>query len=383
MARIIASVYMGRYPLGGMMSWSLQWLVGFARLGHDVYAVEKADYPKAWFVPGERRMSDDATVGFEVVERLLRRFGLPSRYLALEVRGRSHGEPRKKLEELFRAADVLIDLGNHGAWLEEADAVGLPSVRVDGEPGMTQIRMEEARRALLPQRSFTHYFSNGANIGSSRTGAPSAGKRWGHVFNPVVTELFSRDEAPPSGPFTTVMNWQSHQPIEFQGRVWGQKDVEFAKFLHLPCLSRAKLEVAVAGAAPIAELRAHGWKVKQGHSVTRTLGAFNRYIRSSLGEFSVCKEIFVGLRTGWFSDRSAVYLAAGRPVILQDTGFAEYLPAGRGLFAVKTPEEAAEAIAIVRSDPGRHSRWAREIAQDHLDAGVVLPRLLREIGVAA
>ena len=100
-------------------------------------------------------------------------------------------------------------------------------------------------------------------------------------------------------------------------------------------------------------------------------------------ESLACKEIFVGLQTGWFSDRSARYLRAGRLVILQDTGFSEYLPTGRGLFAVGTAEEAAEAIGILRLDDGRHSRWARGIAQEGLEAGVVLPCLLRNIGVAA
>jgi hypothetical protein len=381
MACILASVYMGRYPLGGNLSFNVQWVVGLHRLGHDVHLLEKANYTDAWFLPVERRLSDEASNGFKIVERLLRRFGLPNRYTAVDVKDQWYGGTPETVRELFRRADLLIDLGNHGAWLEQADSAGLASLRVDGEPGMTQIRMEQARRAGSPEPAFTYYYTNGANIGSSRSTVPSAGVRWRHVFNPVVSGLFSAETLPVDGPFTTVMNWQSHAPVHFDGRSWGQKDVEFQKFLPLPHLSKANMEIAVAGVVPVAQLKSHGWSVRDGHYVTRSLGAFNRYLHRSLAEFGVCKQMFVGPRTGWFSDRSAAYLAAGRPVILQDSGFSDHLPTGRGLFAVNTVEEAAEAVSMVRSDPQRQSRWARDVAREYLDAEVVLPRLFREIGL--
>lgn len=381
MACIVASVYMGRYPLGGNLSFNLQWVVGLHRLGHEVHLLEKANYADAWFLPAERRVSDDPSTGFDVVERLLRRFGLPERYTAVGVDGGSHGRTPESVRELFRCADLLLDLGNHGAWLEEADAAGIPSLRVDGEPGMTQIRMELARRAGRPEPAFTYYYTNGANVGSSRSTIPTGGVCWRHVFNPVVTELFSGEAPSPDAPFTTVMNWQSHAPVHFDGRSWGQKDVEFQKFLPLPQVSNAKMEIAVAGDVPVARLEAHGWGVRDGQHVTRSLGAFNRYLRGSLAEFGVCKQMFVEPRTGWFSDRSAAYLATGRPVILQDTGFSEHLPTGRGLFAVSTLEEAADAVTRVRSDLQRQSRWARQLALQYLDADIVLPRLLRDVGL--
>src|SRR5262249_5514723 len=127
--------------------------------------------------------------------------------------------------------------------------------------------------------------------------------------------------------------------------------------------------------------RHYGWRVRDAHEVTATFDAYMDYIRASRGEFSVCKNVFVATASGWFSDRSAAYMAAGRPVVLEDTGFGEHLPCGRGLFAVCSSEEAAEALAEIDGDYRRHSTWAREVAREHLDAGVVLGKFLQEIGI--
>jgi hypothetical protein len=152
--------------------------------------------------------------------------------------------------------------------------------------------------------------------------------------------------------------------------------------MDLPRRTAVPLEVAIAGKCPGEELVRNGWRVRRAHEVTVTYDAYRDYIRDSRGEFSVCKNVFVDTNSGWFSDRSAAYLAAGRPVVLQDTGFAAVLPTGRGLFAVRTPGEAAAALDEVAGDYDRQSRWARDIASDYLDTGRVLPRLLAEVGCA-
>jgi hypothetical protein len=381
MARILTSVYTGRYPLGGCLSWNLQWIVGLHRLGHDVHVLEKGDYRDAWFDPATGRLCDDAAPGYALLDRVLRRFGLVGRYTAVDVHNQWYGRTQAEARELFQSADLLLDLGNHGAWIPEADAAGVTTARVDGEPGMTQIKMLKAQSAAAPLPAFHHYYSNGANIGTPRTTAPTAGVAWRPIFNPVLTELFEARPPSPDAPFTTVMNWQSHKPVVFEGRAWGQKDAEFPKFLDLPGRVAGPMEIAVAGAAPQDLLRAHGWRITDAHQASRTLGAFRRYLRNSAGEFGVAKQMFVEPRTGWFSDRSAAYLAAGRPVILQETGFSDHLPTGRGLFAVETVEEAAEAVMMIRGDMERQSRWAREIACEHLEARKVLAAFLEELGL--
>ncbi len=379
MARIVLGSYMVRYPLGGMMSYVLQYLVGLDRLGHDIWFVETARHPNECFDPVANRMTDDCRVGTLAVDELLTAHGLAGRWSYLDIEGRFHGAERSVIEEVCRTADVFIDMGTHGAWLEAVDQRGT-TVLLDGEPGFNQIRMEQTRSAAMNLPEYDRYFTVGMNLGTEHSRAPTAGKTWGHLLHPVVPELFEPTPVPPDAPFTTIMNWQSHSPISFDGVEYGQKDVEFAHFLDLPARVTTPLEVAVAGAAaPVDQLTARGWAVRNAHEVTRSHGSFRRYIEGSAGEFGVCKHIFVALNTGWFSDRSAAYLASGRPVVLQETGFGSHLPTGQGLFAVRTAEEAAGAIETVTRKPSEHSSAARMIAEECLNASVLLARFLDEV----
>jgi len=233
-----------------------------------------------------------------------------------------------------------------------------------------------------PWETYDFYFTTGRNVGTDSSSAPTAGIAWRPMFHPVVPELFDESDPAPDAPFTTVMNWRSYEPVEYDGTTYGHKDEQFAKFLQLPRLCRAHLEVAVAGPdVPRTALREAGWKVSDAHAVTASFDAFKSYIRTSRGEFSVCKGAYVATNSGWFSDRSGAYLASGRPVVLQDTGFSAHLPSGEGLFAVRGQEEAAAAIEEVCGDYPRHARAAREIAVEYLAAEKVLGRVLSEIGL--
>jgi len=381
MARIVIATYMVRYPLGGMLSWALQYCLGFHLLGHDVYLVEKANYPGACFDPKQLSMTDSCQSGFSTVKQLLSRFGLGDRLIFRDVQGKLYGSDEKKLAEIFSSADLLIDIGNHGAWLSEAKDAGLITVLIDGEPGFTQIKMTNAEIAGESEVLFDYYYSNGANIGTPKSTAPDAGRKWSHVFNPVATDLFT--VTPPLGGacFSTVMNWQSHQPISFNEQSYGQKDIEFSKFIDLPALAKVPVEVAASGDIPQDELQDKGWRLRDAHEVTATFDAYHSYITGSLGEFSVAKNVFVATNSGWFSDRSAAYLASGRPVILQETGFSEHLPCGQGLFAVRNVEEAVAAIDEIRGNYIQHSSWARQLSVEFLDAKKLMGQILDEIGL--
>jgi hypothetical protein len=379
MERIIVGSYMVRYPLGGMMSWTLQWLVGLKRLGHEVIFVEKSNYSNSCYNPLTRESSDVCTYGLNIVTELFARCGLDDGFCYVDFAGNYHGMSRVQTEGCFRSAGLFLDLGTHGAWLEEASGVAL-RILVDGEPGYTQIRMEQGIFSGFPP--YDRYFSNGANIGTPYSNAPTAGRAWMPVFNPVVSDLFDVSPPPPGARYSTVMNWQSHAPCEYLGRTYGQKDVEFANFMQLPHAVDAGMEVAVSGSKiPLAEIQTAGWQVRDAQEVTVSFDAYRDYIRNCRGEFSVCKNIFVALQTGWFSDRSAAYLASGRPVVLQDTGFSRHLPTGEGLFAVNDIAEAAAAIAEIERDYLRHSRKAREIAFECLDYSVILKKFLDEAGI--
>ena len=208
MARIIVGSYMVRYQLGGMMSWVLQYLVGFQRLGYDVYFVEKSGYANDCFDPSRNVMTDDCSCGTGVVAALLSRFGLRDRWCFVDSQGTYHGIPRAQVEAIFRSADLFLDMGTHGAWLPEAEQTRL-RVLGDGEPAFTQMKWEQRRAAdaLLPE--YDYYYTTGSNIGTSASTAPTAGKSWRHLWHPVVPEIFPVVPVPLDAPFTTVMNWQS------------------------------------------------------------------------------------------------------------------------------------------------------------------------------
>ena len=378
MARILLGSCMVRYPLGGMMSYVLQWLLGLQQLGHDVYFVEKADYENACYDPSQHVMGDDCHFGVAAVRSLLSKYDLGDRFCFVDVSGNYYGIGRADIEQIFATADLFIDMGSHGAWLPEAEKTGC-KVLVDGEPGYSQMQMEKSRRRDLALPHYDHYYSHGANIGTTASSAPDVGVIWKGVYSPVVLDEFRCERPTASSAFTTIMNWQSHAPIEFDGVIYGQKDREFPKFIELPNRTSGKLEIAVSGPIPKVELEATGWRINNAQRVTRNYSSFRHYIRDSLGEFSVCKNIFVETRSGWFSDRSAAYLASGRPVIMQDTGFSAHLPCGLGLYAINTVDEAAGAIDSILSDIDTNSVAACEIAREYLSTSRVLPRLLEEV----
>lgn len=374
MARLVVATYMVRYPLGGMLSWALQYALGLKRLGHDVLLVERANYPNACFDPALGAATDNGARNFRQVADVLKKLGFEQPLVFEDYSGVLHGMSRVALVNWMQTAAAMVDIGNHGAWLPEARDAGLRTVRIDGEPGYTQIKMAQ-QGSHDAARDYDVWFTNGANIGTSASGIPGSAIHWHHVFNPVDTEFYSYVKPPGHGCFTTVMNWQAHAPLRFNGHSYGQKDVEFERFMSLPGCTAARLEVAAAGNVPEARLRRHGWHLRDALAVTESLEAYRSYITCSLGEFSVCKNVFVKTRSGWFSDRSAAYLASGRPVVLQDTGFSAHLPCGEGLFAVNTVDEAAAAIDAILSHYQRHAEAARELAVARLEAS----RLMREV----
>ena len=380
MARIVIGSYMFRYPLGGMLSWVLQYLMGLKQIGNDIYFVEKYGYPNSCFDPSTNVMSDDCSYGIKTVAQLFDRCGLNGKWCFVQNGEIFHGLSKKKIIEIFRTADVFIDMGTHGSWREESLSASL-RVLIDGEPAYTQIKWANNAAVGIPVPEYDRYFTNGKNIGAEDNPVPTLGIHWEHLFHPVKTDFFITEPAARKAPFSTIMNWQSHQPIEYNGQIYGQKDMEFQKFLSLPLEVKSPLEVAVSGKVPLKLLSKNGWSIKNGHQVTLSFDSFRNYIGASRAEFSVCKNVFVKNATGWFSDKSGAYLASGRPVVLQDTGFGKHLPVGEGLFAVNTLTEAKEALNEIETNYGKHSKAARQIAHEFLEAEKVMKNFLYELGV--
>jgi hypothetical protein len=326
-------------------------------------------------------MGDDASHGVRTVRDMLARFGLDEQFSFVNYAGEHFGLPERRIDELMRTTDLFIDLGIRCAWSEQVAPRGI-SVLIDGEPAATQIKMENALAAGRTLTSYDFYYTIGGNIADGTAQAPSAGRPWRHVFYPICSRLFCPKPVPDDAPFTTVMSWQAHDLVTWRGVTYGAKDMEFDKFIDLPTRVRVPMEVALGGRKPpVDRLNAAGWRVRGSHALTPSVEGFLDYIDRSRGEFTVCKNVFVATGSGWFGDRAAAYLASARPVVMQDTGFSRHLPCGRGLFAVTSVEEAAAAIEEIAGNYQVHSKAAREIALEHLEARTVLGRFLREVGL--
>lgn len=362
------------------MSWLLQYLVGLSRLGHEVWYVERAARPNDWFDPTRDAMGDDCSYGARTVGDLLARHGFGGRWQLVDLAGRRYGAATQQIDAAFESADLFIDMGGDHSWLE--DAARCMRVLIDCEPGFTQMKMASRLEAGEPLPHYDFYYTPGRNIGTGKSSVPTAGKAWRPLADSVVPDLFAVDSTEPGAPFTTVMSWQSMRPRVYQGRTYGNKDLEFERFEALPELTKVPLELAVSGRdVPWERLARAGWRTRNANDISTSFEAYAAYIRRSRGEFTVAKHCFVATNCGWFGDRAAVFLASGRPVVMQDTGWAEHLPCGEGLFAVRTVEEAAAALDEVERDYARHSRRAREIAEECLDSEKVFRGLLSELGV--
>jgi hypothetical protein len=380
MARIVVAASMVQYPMGGMNQYMLGWLAALQTLGHDVYFVEKSGtWSLACYDVAKREMSDDCSYGVGVVNGLLRRFGLEKHWCFVDWTGAYHGMTRESIRAVFESADLFVDFEGFD-WLEEAAVVPL-RVFVDCEPGWFQIKMEIDRRRNKDWSGHQIHYSVGVNVGTSRCSAPTAGKTWRHLLPPALTEMYPFQTPRPNAPFTTVMNWRSHKLLEFEGQIYGQKEMEFPKFMNLPRLTKARMEVAISGRdAPKQQLRECGWSVINADDVAVSVDTYRDYILSSRGGFSVAKNVFVATNSGWIGDREAYYMSTGRPVIVQDSGFSSHVPVGRGIFGVKTVEEAAAAIDAISSECEIHSKAAHEIANEFFAAPKVVKRFLDELG---
>lgn len=381
MARIIVNATMIRFPMGGMNQWVLTWLVGFHRLGHEVYLVENSDWENACFDASRSIMTDDCSYGISVVQPLLARYGLGENWCYIDWAGTHHGLSRARLDELFRTADAFVDF-EWGAFFDRAAGIPL-RIFLDGEPGWFQVKLARKLDAGESLRPYDHFFTPGLSMGMESCTSPTVGIQWKPILSPSLVDEPPPDPSNHSGRFTTIMDWRSNKPVEYQGKTYGQKDIEFEKFMDLPQRVECVMEVAVSGrSVPKERLGRNGWMVRPANEVTRTVDTYRQYIIQSMGEFSVAKNAFVETQSGWLGDREGVYLSYGKPVVIQETGFSKHFPCGRGLFGVRNAEEAAEAIAEIHADYRRHSLAAREIAEAYLSPEKVVGDFLKKAGLA-
>ena len=371
----IVAGYLGGNPVGGHVLSILHWLAGLRDLGYDVVFAEHHGWPDACWNPITQTLSDDPSYGLDELQRHAAAFGF--RWCFVDAQGHYRGLSRGEMSSICRDAEVLLGLWTV-TWLEEfADC--RRRIFIDTDPGFTQFGMSPDVRASLAFASpmdFHEHYSYGTRIGRADCPIPTHGLDWRPLRPPVSLPLLPVQFTPAASCFTTVMKWSPRKPIVYNGEEYGQKDVEFWRIAALPKRVDTCLEIALGGAAPYDAMREAGWHLADAAAVTATPWTYRDYIAQSRGEFSVAVNLEVKTRSGWFSDRTAAYLASGKPVVVQDTGFSEDLPCGDGLFAFTNIDDAAAALAAIDGDYERHCRAARRVAEEHLDATRVIGRIL-------
>lgn len=387
--KIVVTGMIATYPLGGV-AWDYgQYVLGLERLGAEVTYLEDTGLPG--YDPEVGEYSDESTYGSRFLAATLAQVAprLGSRWHYRAADGRTFGLPPDDLRDAIAEADLFLNVSG-SALLREQYRHARRIALIDTDPGWNHFveyaKWDAGRRwaddaTILGYRGHDVYFTYAENIGRPGCGLPSLGLAWHPTRPPVVLDQWVPE--PPGTTWTTVMTWDNfRRPIEHAGQTYGTKELEFPAVEGLPGSTPAVLEIAVGGdTAPRARWRELGWSVVEAQDVSRTAGSYRSYVQRSRGEFSVAKNVYVATQSGWFSCRSVCYLAAGRPVVLQDTGFSAGIESGCGLLAWSTPREAREALVRVEADYQTHARAARQVAEHEFASDGVLGDLLERAGL--
>jgi hypothetical protein len=386
--RVIVTGLVATYPVGGVAWDYLQYVQGFRALGCEVYYLE--DTGRWLYDPEAETFVPDAAAGARFVGSSLAALD-PALEGAWAVRapdGTLHGLDEATLARVCARADLFLNVSG-ACLLREPYRAARVAAYVDTDPGYSQAKLAAVEAGIADDaiaasaaliRGHDVFFTLGESIGRPECLVPTGGLVWKATRQPIVLDDWPVRHMP-EGPFTTVMSWKIEPtaPVA-DGRVYGGKDVELLRFLALPAHTPEVLEVALAGAAPRERIRAAGWRLVDARTASASLAAYRAYIGASRGECSIAKNAYVALRSGWFSTRSAAYLASGKPVVVQETGFSAHVPPGPGLHPFGTIDEAARALAAVRTDYAGACAHARALAERWFDARLVLGRLLADAG---
>lgn len=379
------------YPVGGVFWDYVQYLLGFLRLGHDCYYLE--DSGKWTFDCVAQTFTADASRNVEWLTAQLAAVDpeLARRFCVRDAGNTFWGLDAAALDAVVKRADLFLNVSCNCQVRDEY--LGIPvKALLDSDPLYTQEHVPPYADGTLDEpttwsidqlRKHDIFFSFGENIGKPGCLVPSAVFDWRPTRQPIVLGCWDPARPPERPVFNTVMSWQPAErgPL-VAGVQYGGKDCEFRKLMGLPRKTGVALELAIGGGEPPREeLEAHGWRVVDGWSVSRDPFVYRDYLSSGLGEFSTAKNAYVASRSGWFSCRSACYMALGRPVVVQDTGFTDFIPTGEGVLAFSDEAGALAGLEAVRSDWTRHARAARRLAEQEFDSAKVLGRLLAEAGL--
>lgn len=388
--RIVVGGFIGLFPTGGATWDYIQYPLGLKLMGHDVYYIEDTmSFP---IYQAEGKAWDDATDNIQYLKDIMESFGLDDRWAYRDVAtGECFGMSIQKVLEICRTADVFINV-SCSSFLKD-EYLRIPKrILIDSDPMFTQIQVyhemegitDSSTKAMLDNHNYL--FTFGENIHSEDCKIPVINYKWHPTRQPVCLDLWQNAVIEPVYDYTSIMNWSGRKKLKYKDEEWGQKDVEFEKFIEVPRkYPKSKFEVVIN--PPVnpdcqfdsTEIENYGWEVLNPHTTVQGPFNYKEFILKSSGEFSVAKETYVKSNSGWFSCRSACYLAAGKPVITQDTKWSKFITPGNGLFAFTDMETAIDALESVHADFKKHSNAAREIAIEFFDSRIVLQKMLEQL----
>jgi hypothetical protein len=382
--RIVVLGNIGCEPYPGIAWQAMQYAVGFRRLGHDAYYFETSS---SWpYDPIRKTRVNTSGYAVSYLAQVAEMFGFGDRWAYRRSYGDKawFGLDRESAEELLAHADVVFSITGSTRLAEEGLEVGR-LVYVCTDPVVHEVLFTQGDEdvcTLVEEHDDVVTF--GLNIGTFGCSLPPLPNLRAKTCQPVVLDLWQAGP-PTKTEFTTVGNWrQKGRDTVFEGETYyWSKHREYLKFIDLPKRTAQPVELATGLIQLSPEdrkvLDSNGWRLMDSHPLS--VCSYRDYLQASRGEFTVAKDANVRLKTGWFSDRSACYLAAGRPVITQDTGFGTILPTGEGLFAFNTMDEILTAFEAIECDYERHCRAARDIAEEYFKAETVLAKLLNDLGL--
>lgn len=388
--RILVTGLAATYPFGGVFWDYMQYVLGFLKMGHEVLYIEDTgkwcyDPVAGTFVEDGRRNAEYLAKHLELLEPTLK-----ERWFYRDATGRTYGRRWEDVKSFCKEADLFLHI-SASCWMRE-EYFGVKRVAfIDSDPMYTQASVpgyinntieQEERSRVEMLREHHVFFTFAENIGAEDCRIPTEIFRWIPTRQPIVMESFEKHRV--SVPqrrriLTTVASWEPAEggPV-VNGVQYKGKSAEFERFLDLPSRSVIPLELAMSGRAPKERLQAHGWKMVEAYPVSSDPWVYRDYLACSLGEWSVAKNAYVASLSGWFSCRSACYMALGVPVVLQETGFSKILPTGKGILPFSTIEEAAQAIESLASNPQEHADAALELAAQWFEHTKVLGDLLEK-----
>jgi hypothetical protein len=393
---ILLSGMIAADPHQGGATWAvLQYLLGLRRLGHEVCFIEQVPAASVRSttlsansvadVAGLPHSRFPESVNAEYFRRTCAAFRLEQAALLLAGTRQTVGLPYAELARVAARADLLLNISG---MLSDSELIGRIPIRVylDLDPAFIQL-WHAVQGIDMHFADHTHFVTIGQAIGQPACPVPTCNLSWITTLQPVVLEHWPVCEEISHDAFTTVGNWRGYGSIEYQGVFYGQKAHSLRRFIDLPMRTCVKFMPALAihpgEVKDLEALRANGWLLLDPAQVADTPQHYQQFIQGSRAEFGIAKGGYVASRCGWFSDRSICYLASGRPVLAQDTGFSDYLPTGVGLFAFQTLDDVLTGIEELKRDYGRQARAARALAEDYFDSDCVLNRLLERIGAPA